>query len=791
MGRRLVARVATVPGSYLRLGLFAVVTALGVVNALELVGDPAFWRYMEAGLQAVVCVGAIACAVVSAWRLSGPPRTWRLLAAAAICSWLTGQAIWWQHAGGGITEPAPAAAVWHYAFLIFALAALLVLVWDGYGRAQSETPATWSPHSVLVLLVDALVAAASFAVLVWSSELSSRRDAVVPVPGGRPESPAYAALGLVVVVVAAAFGIAYGAGRRHRLSFLLFAGGVVTLITSDRLVAYLSAIGVDDARAWARIGFVVAPLMVAFAVLPLRPGPPGSDFRSGRIMTWSQLLLPYVGALGIGVLMCFHVWAGERVDLVQTLLSVTIVALLVLRQIATVQENRALLGRVLAGQRRLVYQISHDSLTGLPNRMTFAQRLDAALDGGRPFVVIYLDLDDFKDVNDQYGHAAGDGLLQTVAQRLTGCARETDTVARIGGDEFGILVEGGLEGGLEGGSGDGVEPPESYADRYRAALRAPIAVHGQTVRVHASMGLVTLDPDDPPLSSDELLRRADNAMYAGKRQGKDSAVRYRQSAVAGMDFPTALRRARGGAPAGFHVVYQPVVRLPEVAPAAVEALARWTAPNGTVVSPETFVADAEAAGLGAEFDELVLDTVCGEIVAAGITLPFHVNVGAARLGSREFEAAVGEVLARHGVRPEQLVLEITESVPIVDLAAGAAAIRRLQATGVRVALDDFGAGYSSLTYLHALPVDLVKLDRSLTVGIEPHRDAALYRSVIGLCEDLRVDVIVEGIETTSQAATIFAAGARLAQGYRFGRPAPMVDGMRSPRPGTGRHPDGE
>ena len=413
-------------------------------------------------------------------------------------------------------------------------------------------------------------------------------------------------------------------------------------------------------------------------------------------------------------------------------------------------------------QNRLAHQVHHDALTGLPNRLLFADRLDDAIRHG-PFVLIFVDLDDFKEVNDRFGHAGGDELLSAVGERLTRCIGEADTLARIGGDEFAILIAGEED------------PPEVVADRIRVALRDPFAIHGSSIRVRASMGLVRPDLGGLTPTSDDLLRQADVSMYAGKRVGKDTAVIYRPSLGVSTDFPTALRRADGGVPAGFSLVYQPVVTLPDVTPVAVEALARWTAPNGTDIQPDAFVAAAEAAGLGAVFDDMVLDLACSELEAAGLDMVLHVNIGAARLGSVDFERRILRTLDRCGLTPNQLVLEITETVPVVDLADAAAQISRLNAIGVRVALDDFGAGYSSLTYLHALPVQIIKLDRGLAVGPEPARIETLYRSVIRLCDSLGVDVIAEGIESTAQADTVFSAGCRLAQGHLFGRAVPIAD----------------
>ena len=462
------------------------------------------------------------------------------------------------------------------------------------------------------------------------------------------------------------------------------------------------------------------------------------------------------------MLLAFHLLTGNRLEPVVVSITVVMVILVAARHVVAMDAQRKLTRRLYEAQRGLAYQVLHDSMTGLPNRLLFAQRLDDAMREGR-FVLIFVDLDDFKEVNDRFGHAAGDELLRAVGDRLQRCVTDADTLARIGGDEFAILISGEIE------------EPEVVADRLRVALRTPFAVQGSSVRVRVSMGLVRSSSDGLSQTSDDLLRQADVSMYASKRLGKNTAVVYQPSSGVQADFPSALRDAAGGIPEGFSLAYQPVVHLPEGTPVAVEALARWTAPNGIHISPEAFVAVAEAAGLGAVLDAMVLDMACGQVEAAGLDLDIHVNIGAARLGNPGFEQLVRQTLARHRIPPGRLVMEITETLPIVDLADAAAQIKRLNTLGVKVALDDFGAGYNSLTYLHGLPVQIVKVDRSLVVGGDPARDVALYRSVIGLCEALNLVVIAEGIETAGQAETVYNAGCRLAQGHLFGTPVPITE----------------
>lgn len=743
------------------IGLFATVALLAGLNALAFYGDDAA-RWVAVVLQSGVGIGALVCAVAVARQVNGASRWWRLLVVAAMTSWLAGELFWWSSGAGHGAQAAPSAAVAAY-FLppIFSLAAMILLVRSSAGlhRARVST----LRHSRAVLLLDGLVAAAVFSVLAIIAGLGAMTGAALPRSDDATIVIAYSLLSLVVVVAAVLMAMVYPRDRPYRLNYLLLSGGIVLIVTSDRLVAYLQTVGVGGGDLLGGVGLILGPLMIAFSVLDLGPQPSGG--RREGVMDFVQSILPYLGFLVINGLLAFHLLIGAVLGTALVAISWVLITLVTFRQVLAMNAQRMMTRRLYQAQRRLAHQVHHDTLTGLPNRLLFAQRLDAAMRHGR-FVLIFVDLDDFKEVNDQYGHAAGDALLCAVGARLLRCVGDSNTLARIGGDEFAILIEGDHEA------------PETVADRLRVALRDPFAVHGSSVRVRASMGLVRPEDAGPTPTSDDLMRQADISMYAGKRLGKDTAVVYRPSSGASVDFPSVLRQADGAVPPGFSLAYQPVVRLPGGKPTAVEALARWVAPNGMQIPPQTFVSMAEGAGLGAALDAMVMDLACREVQAAGRGLDIHVNIGAARLGNREFEETVVRTLARHDIAAERLVLEITETVPIVDLSEAAAAIDRLRAIGVSVALDDFGAGFNSLTYLHALPIQIVKLDRSLAVGAESARGLALYRSVIVLCSTLGLDVVAEGIETQSLADTVLAAGCRLAQGYLFGRPTSMTEVCR-------------
>jgi diguanylate cyclase (GGDEF)-like protein len=745
------------------IGFVAVVATLVAVNATEPFGER-FALWVDNALQLSMGFTAAGCGFVMARRYRGPQRWWRLLIAFGMAGWSGGQLVWsWYQLIENRGLPSPSLADVGYLLLpVFALPALLVLA---TARERSQLPNQRTAHFGLAVVLDGLVVSGSLFILAWEAALG-------PVVRARPPDAltwavaiAYPTTDLVMVAVAVLLVVFDRFDRRYRANLLLLAVGVVALACSDSIFVYLVSIGAESMKPLADAGFVLGPLFIGYALVaaPAQGQPETADHLD--TVDWWQLVLPYLPVMAVGVLFTVQLISGGHPDAVAAGLGVVMVLVVVARQVTYLLDNRLLLSRVYDAQRQLTHQAFHDALTGLANRALFAEKLNRAIsDRARQrLVLIFVDLDDFKEVNDRFGHAAGDRLLHAVGQRLSGCLRSTDTVARLGGDEFAILLN------------DEVDAPQVIADRLRSALRQPFEVHGTLVTVRASMGLVVLDPTEVLPPADVLLGQADASMYEGKRLGKDTAVVYRVRPGAPPDFASTLRGCPGEVPDGFRLVYQPIVRLADATPVAVEALARWTAPDGTVVSPETFVHAAEHAGLGATLDAMVLDLACREITQAGLDLAVHVNIGAGRLGDAAFENSIRTALERYPLARGQLVVEITETAPVVDLDGGAAAIRRLRSLGVRVALDDIGTGYNSLAYLHALPVDVIKLDRALTTGNDPERDAALCRSLVRLCDDLGLAVVAEGIETAAQAEKIAQAGCTLAQGYRFGYPGPLAD----------------
>jgi diguanylate cyclase (GGDEF)-like protein len=433
-------------------------------------------------------------------------------------------------------------------------------------------------------------------------------------------------------------------------------------------------------------------------------------------------------------------------------------------------------------KQRLLHDAFHDHLTQLANRALFVDRLEHAITRRARHpeyacAVLFVDIDRFKAINDSLGHPAGDQLLLEISRRLTQALRAEDTVsraaaatvdhsttlARVGGDEFTVLLEG-----LHDPS-DAVR----VAERLRQIVSAPLDLDGQQVIVTASIGIAISDA--VTRAGEDMLRDADLAMYRAKRSGGDHCAVYdttmHHHAVERLQLETELRYALERDELRLH--YQPIVQLKDGRIVGCEALVRWQHPTRGLLLPSAFLDVAEDSGLIARIDEWVLGQACRDIAVWQRSVPspvsISVNVSAHRFNQPDIVQHVADLVHASGIHPGSLRLEITESAAMADNAH--VTLADLRALGVRVSLDDFGTGYSSLSYLQRLPVDTLKIDRSFVAGLDDSHDCReIIRTIVTLARTLRLDVVAEGMETAAQAEELARLSCTFGQGNYFHRP---------------------
>lgn len=420
-------------------------------------------------------------------------------------------------------------------------------------------------------------------------------------------------------------------------------------------------------------------------------------------------------------------------------------------------------------EERLAHQAFHDPLTGLPNRKLFHDRVGHALAGRQTgqVAVLFIDLDNFKVVNDSFGHACGDEVIVAAARRLQMCARAGDTAARLGGDEFALLVEDVT-----------TEQVTALADRVLEALtEAPLELSRRTLPIGASIGIAIAGPGE---TTETLLRNADLAMYEAKLQGRCRHVLYQPSmhatVVSRFRLEAALQTAL--ADGAVTLVYQPIVDLRNGTVVGIEALARWFDHQVGEVPPSQFIPIAEETGLIHDLGYWAIEQACRDLKhwrsTHGIEAYVSVNVSPIQLEDDQFASSVVRLLNEQGFAPSALMLEVTEGVLLVERSRES--LRELRAHGVRVAIDDFGAGYTALSHLRQLPADLVKMDQTFLRPLgDTSADPALLRAIIRLAETLHLATICEGIETSCQLSDLQAAGCGYGQGNFLARPGPLAD----------------
>ena len=728
-------RVRAMPG--VSIGLFV----LGFIVILRLrPGGEQATRAIDDLVQLAVAVIAAVAVGRRARRASGRDRlSWAFLAAAP-GAWAGAQVVWsYYELIAGHATPFPSIA--DAGFLAFPVMALIGIF--------LRSSAAFRGQGRLRLGLDGVLVASSLFVVTWATALGEVAHAGGASTFAFVVSLAYPVADLVLLTVTLVVLTRAQGDVRRGLLPLGIALGVMAI--SDSGFAYLTVLGTYSTGNIVDAGWVTAFLLL---VLAAGEDAPAMMIRLPIRVSRLSLLLPYVPALlAIGVALPRII--GAHQDNV-ILAGVTVMSLVIfVRQLVALLDNRALVERVS-------YQAFHDGLTGLANRALFTDRVSHAVDlharDLRPVAVVYLDLDDFKVVNDSLGHTAGDELLVQVADRMRSTVRTGDTVARLGGDEFALLSESSGDTGVLG-------------LRLLEAFERPVFVAGRQLSIRASIGIASLAPEASPLSGEELLKRADTAMYAAKRMGKGGVVHYRPDLadVEGDELDLRTHIAAAIASGDITVAYQPIYAGSGQL-SGYEALARWRRKDCSV-SPGRFIPIARRAGVLAALDASVI-TQAMAVAANWPGLPeLNVNVSTELLNEPTFPEWLNRALADHSFPADRLIVEILESEMVEHMGAAIENMNQIRRMGVRVALDDFGVGYSSLSRLQSLPVDVIKIDRSFITPLDdPSAVTTCFAGVVDLAHRIGATTIAEGVETEQQLHTVLALGCDAVQGFLLGRP---------------------
>jgi diguanylate cyclase len=567
-------------------------------------------------------------------------------------------------------------------------------------------------------------------------------------------------VGDMVLLVGVASLLLRGSAPSARGALYLLTIGLSFFVLADLIYGYItlhsSYKGGDPVDTLWMIAIAVMGVAAAFQ----RPvtGPEQVDAVADRV-TW----LPYGAvALGFAVLLFSDRNESFFPGVAMATMAMALAGLVSGRQFLAQRD-------LISAQGALRHQALHDALTGLPNRLVVLDRTEQLLARARrqpaPVAVMILDIDGFKHVNDTFGHPAGDKLLRTVADRLTSVVREGDTVGRLSGDEFVILLE----------PAPVTVAPEFVAERVLAVLRQPIDLIGssdRSISITASIGIAV----GPQPTADDLLRDADIALYRAKESGRNRYVLFEPEMQASaeaylrleMDLRDALDEQQ------FFLLYQPTFDLQTESVAGVEALVRWRHPSQGVLEPDRFIPLAEASGLIIPLGRWVLREACRQAAnwhRRGFPTGIAVNVSGRQLDDDCLIDDVRDALDTSGLNPESLTLEVTETVLMNDIDAASEKLGAIKELGVRIAIDDFGTGYSSLAYLRKLPVDALKIDRSFISGVSSSRDsAALIHTLVQLGKTLNIETLGEGIEEPAQLRNLQREQCDFGQGFLLARP---------------------
>jgi diguanylate cyclase (GGDEF)-like protein len=713
------------------------------------------------GLQAFVTF-AVVCSAMAAWSAKGRQRKAWICMTGGMAGWAIGAALWTYYESVAHEPPFPSLADAGYLMFPVGVAFAMVLFPVGYAG-----------HSRSRFVLDGLIVAGALFEISWVFVLRGIFEVDDTSRFALTLALAYPVSEIAIVTVALLVLARARTGRRVTLAMLTF--GVICMAFSDSVFAYLTAHGTYSSGHVIDIGWAVAFLTFGMAALVSRRVPE-TEVVVSQMPSPLSMWLPYVPvaiAAVVTIVAYFPAPGLGPIFASSTLLMTAVLA----RQYMVVRQNQRLLKMVAD-------QALRDTLTGLANRDLFNDRLMHAVQlhetDSQSVAVLSMDLDDFKLVNDSLGHPAGDALLIQAAERLQGCVRTSDTVARVGGDEFAVLMEGLPE------------LSRLVAHRVVSAFEEPFLVDGQQLLMRPSVGLAVASSANPDLSADLLLKQADVAMYSAKRSKSGGLHTFTADMALtdpnGMDLPTDAGEGteRGGAVrllgelrhaidhGDLAVFYQPKFDLRSGDVVGVEALVRWPHPKRGLLGPAHFLPLVRKRGLMRAVTDLVLSQAlddAAEWQAMGIGVPIAVNVFAPSLGDLDLPTHIATALAMRGLNPEDLTIEITEDFLLDNIDRTRSVLERLRQKGIRIAIDDFGSGYSALWYLRELAIDEVKLDRHFIapIRVDP-RAAAVVRGVVDLAHVLGVTTVAEGVENVETAERLREFGCEVAQGYLYSPP---------------------
>lgn len=634
-------------------------------------------------------------------------------------------------------------------------------------------------------LLDGLIVASSLFLVLWPLILERLFEQNNGNEWQLAVALAYPVADLVMVTMAIV--VTAAVPGPYRRSMVTVTIGLIVIAITDCALVYVQSLG-ERTEPLLAVGWAAGMVLVAAGSLTELRAPHLSGAATAATPRRQLVWLPYVPIVFAVPVSTAALWHFTPSDRPLVVAGVMLIGAALIRQLTVLLENRKLL-------EAMAEQALRDPLTGLANRLLFSDRLDHAMllrqRDDREVSVLSLDLDDFKMVNDNLGHPHGDTLLRHIADRLNSVVPAGDTVARLGGDEFAVIIE------------DGPESADELAQRVVEVFDKPFFLDGEELYIHPSVGLATAPPlDEESISADELFKRADLAMYTAKRAGVGGVQTYapdmrlvdrdelrtsladngkrRRTPVAGIQLLGQLRRAIEEGE--LTLVYQPKISLATGGIVGVEALIRWPHPELGLLTPNQFLPLVRQNGLMGAVTDLVLDRAVMDTAtwydAETCDLPVAINLFAPSLNDLALPDHILGALKKAGLPPSALAVEITEHLLVANIRRATTVIDRLRANGLRTAIDDFGSGYATMSYLRDLPIDELKLDRQFIAPVlRSERAAAIVQSVIDLAHALGIACVAEGVEDKATADRLRDYGCDIAQGHYFSRPI-TADALR-------------